>query len=103
MKKFYSGTFTINFLIRTLSLNSKAVKYRHKFFALAAIIFCLFQAFFPLNSFSQKLELSYSYFNLTRNTGGGTLENGDIIEIHALAKVNATVQNIYYVDTIPTG
>ena len=103
MKKFYSGTFTINFLIRTQSLNSKAVKYQNKFFALVAIIFCLFQAFFPSNSFSQKLEFSYSYFNLTRNTGGGTLEQGDVIEIHALVKVNANVNNFYYVDTMPSG
>jgi hypothetical protein len=103
MKKFYSGKFTINFLIRTQSLNNKAVKYRSPIFALVAIIFCLFQTFLPLNSFSQKLELSYSYFNLTRNSGGGTLENGDIIEIHSLAKANATINNLYYIDTIPAG
>lgn len=52
---------------------------------------------------SQKLQFSYSYVNFTRNTGGGTLENGDIIEIHALAKVNSTTSSFYYIDTIPTG
>ena len=31
------------------------------------------------------------------------LKQGDIIEVHALAKVNATVKNFYYIDTIPTG
>ena len=62
-----------------------------------------FQLTIPLASFSQKLELSYSYFNITRNNGGGTLEQGDTIEIHALAKVNSTTKNFYYVDTIPTG
>ena len=38
--------------------------------------FGFIQTFVPLAGFSQKLELSYSYFNLTRNTGGGTLELG---------------------------
>ncbi|MEP6847043.1 MAG: hypothetical protein ABI861_13615, partial [Panacibacter sp.] len=31
----------------------------------------------PVSVFSQKLEFSYSYFNLTRNAGGGTLQQGD--------------------------
>ena len=56
-----------------------------------------------MSSFSQKLEFSYSYFNLTRNSGGGTLEQGDTIEVHALVKVNATTNNFYYIDTIRTG
>ncbi|MEO6187188.1 MAG: hypothetical protein ABIO82_03765, partial [Ginsengibacter sp.] len=42
-------------------------------------------------------------FNVTRNAGGGTLQQGDTIEVHALAKINATVNNFYYVDTIPSG
>ncbi len=54
-------------------------------------------------SFAQKLQFSYSYFNLTRNTAGGTLEQGDTIEVHALVKVNATTNNFYYIDTICTG
>ncbi|MGH2646061.1 MAG: hypothetical protein ACRDE8_00775, partial [Ginsengibacter sp.] len=52
---------------------------------------------------SQKLQFSYSYINLTRNNGGGTLEQGDTIEVHALVKVNATTKNFYYVDTIRPG
>ena len=51
----------------------------------------------------QALIFSYSYENVTRNSGGGTLENGDIIEVHALVKVNDPTKNFYYVDTIGTG
>ena len=100
MKKFYSGKFIIPFLT-TKKFPSKV--FRKKAFTIVIILFCTINTFSPLNLFSQKLEFSYSYFNLTRNTGGGTLEQGDIIEVHALAKVNATVDNIYYIDTIPTG
>ena len=52
---------------------------------------------------AQKLEFSYSYINLSRNNGGGTLEQGDTIEVHALVKVNAITNNFYYIDTIRTG
>ncbi|MEO6814360.1 MAG: hypothetical protein ABI172_10545 [Ginsengibacter sp.] len=46
---------------------------------------------------------SYSYQNVTRNVGGGTLEKGDIIEVRALVLVNVTTNNFYYIDTIRTG
>ncbi len=62
---------------------------------------CLF--FAPSSIRSQKLTFSYSYQNVTRNSTGGTLENGDIIEVHALLKVDATTNSLYYIDTIPTG
>ncbi len=67
--------------------------------------FCILQTAIPLHLLSQttKLEFSYSYFNLSRNNGGGTLEQGDTIEIHALAKVNSTTNNFYFIDSIPTG
>ncbi len=52
---------------------------------------------------SQKLQFSYSYINLSRNNGGGTLQQGDTIEVHALVKVNATTNNFYYIDTIRNG
>ncbi len=50
-------------------------------------------------------SFSYSYFNLSRNNGGGTLEKGDTIEVHALAYISKgkTVTNHYYIDTIRTG
>ena len=59
--------------------------------------------FFSFSANSQKLQFSYSYINLSRNNGGGTLEQGDTIEVHALVKVNATTKNFYYIDTIRTG
>ena len=103
MKKFYPESFTFNFFIDTKLLIICVLRYRNKNLIPSGIIACLVLAFAPSNSFSQKIELSYSYFNTTRNTGGGNLEHGDTIEIHALAKVNATINNLYYIDTIPTG
>src|SRR3978361_19114 len=49
---------------------------------------------------AQKLQFSYSYINLSRTNAGGTLEQGDTIEVHALVKVNSTTNNFYYIDTI---
>ena len=67
-----------------------------------ALIFLSLSLFAP-QAKSQKLQFSYSYMNLSRNNGGGTLEQGDTIEVHALVKVNATTKNFYYIDTIRTG
>jgi hypothetical protein len=63
----------------------------------------LLTLFFSISASSQKLQFSYSYINLSRNNGGGTLEQGDTIEVHALVKVNSTTKNFYYIDTIRTG
>ena len=63
----------------------------------------VFPLFFSFTAKSQKLQFSYSYINLSRNNGGGTLEQGDTIEVHALVKVNAITKNFYYIDTIRTG
>ena len=60
-------------------------------------------AFTPAHLLAQDLEFSYSYLNITRNNGGGTLEKGDIIEVHALVKVNVTASRFYYIDTIRAG
>jgi hypothetical protein len=57
----------------------------------------------PFFTKGQALIFSYSYENVTRNNGGGTLEAGDTIEVHALVKVNLRTQNFYYTDIIPTG
>ncbi|MDQ6902979.1 MAG: hypothetical protein M3139_08215, partial [Bacteroidota bacterium] len=70
---------------------------------LFTILIMLAELFIPVVTYAQKLEFSYSYFNITRNNGGGTLEQGDTIEVHALAKVNSNTNNFYYVDTIPAG
>ncbi|MEO8820066.1 MAG: hypothetical protein ABI374_04430, partial [Ginsengibacter sp.] len=57
----------------------------------------------PSSTNAQKLTFSYSYQNVTRNSIGGTLENGDIIKVHALVKVDAATKSFYYIDSIPTG
>jgi len=59
--------------------------------------------FFPSFTNAQGLIFSYSYENVTRNNGGGNLETGDTIEVHALAKVNTPTKDFYYTDTISTG
>lgn len=46
---------------------------------------------------------SYTYQNVTRANGGGTLEPGDIIEVRALMKIDRVATNLYYIDTIPAG
>jgi len=100
MKKFYSGIFNIKaFRFSTLpTLNGLKIS-TLAFFILLHILTLIL----PVESYSQKLEFSYSYFNLTRNNGGGTLEQGDTIEIHALIKINTSTSNTFYVDTIPVG
>lgn len=46
---------------------------------------------------------SYTYQNVTRANGGGTLEPGDVIEVRALMKVDRAASRMYYIDTIPDG
>ena len=103
MEKIYSGTFNIHVLPVVKSPTSQFLNCRMKLLMEFVFLFCFLQLIIPLASFSQKLEFSYSYFNLTRNNGGGTLEQGDTIEIHALIKINNSSSNTYYVDTIPVG
>ncbi|MDP4283868.1 MAG: T9SS type A sorting domain-containing protein [Bacteroidota bacterium] len=74
-----------------------------KYIAIVVVFLSFFAVLIPSFLNAQKLEFSYSYFNLTRNNGGGTLEQGDTIEVHALVKVNSTTNNFYYIDTIPAG
>lgn len=102
MKKFYSGTFKVCFVFGKKILEIIFLKNNKNIIRILPFLF-LFQFINTGKSFSQKLLLSYSYFNLTRNNGGGNLEHGDTIEIHALAQVNATVKSFYYIDTIPVG
>ncbi len=46
---------------------------------------------------------SYTYQNVTRANGGGTLETGDTIEVRALMKIDRVASRLYYIDTIPVG
>ncbi len=66
----------------------------------AIAIFILFSFSIPL---SAQVTFSYSYLNVTRSNGGGTLEKGDIIEVRALAKIDSKISNFYYIDTIRPG
>ncbi|MGN6530590.1 MAG: hypothetical protein ACTHK0_02395 [Ginsengibacter sp.] len=74
-------------------------------FVLAGLFLFFTGILFPFFSFAQPaVTLSYSYENITRNNGGGTLEKGDIIEVHALMYIQKkTTKNIYYLDTIRQG
>ena len=103
MQKLYSGTFNIRVLSNIKSSISQLLNHRKG--ALKAFVFllCSLQLILPYRSIAQKMVFSYSYFNVTRNNGGGTLEQGDTIEIHALVKINNSSSNFFYVDTIPTG
>lgn len=60
----------------------------------------------PYSVFSQPtVNFSYSYINVTRNNGGGTLETGDIIEIHALVNLPSgnSISNVYFIAPITAG
>ncbi len=83
-------------------LTVKPVFFRNNLFGF--LVFSLMSSFFTCSTVEgQNLTFSYSYQNVTRNSTGGTLENGDTIEVHALVKVDVTTSNFYYIDTIRTG
>lgn len=96
MRKCYSKNLKIN-----RSEKKRAVK---AFLFLSFFVLVSFLSVLPKSLFAQ-IGFSYSYFDLTRNNGGGTLEPGDIIEIHALGFINTgtTIQNLYFTDSIRSG
>ncbi|HVZ97489.1 MAG TPA: T9SS type A sorting domain-containing protein [Chitinophagaceae bacterium] len=100
MKNIYTGKIDVSCEIQFSSSTWRFYSFRN-FCRLALAI--LITVIIPRSGNSQKLQLSYSYFNLTRNAGGGTTETGDTIEIHALALITGKVRSFYYIDTIPTG
>ncbi|MEO6314163.1 MAG: T9SS type A sorting domain-containing protein [Chitinophagaceae bacterium] len=57
---------------------------------------------------SAKIKFSNSYVNITRNTLGGTVESGDILEIRTTLYVNSTynttgmIYYLRYVDNLPS-
>ncbi len=101
--KNYSGRFNLLFLNaeRKIKIILSATIKRPAIYLLGVIF--LSYLFSPLDTIAQKLNFSYSYINITRGVGGGTLEQGDIIEVRALIKVNAITNNLYYIDTMRTG
>lgn len=88
------------------SATKKHVIMRTSAFIVFSFVFVL-QIFLSSESFAQVpvMDFSYSYINVTRNNGGGTLETGDIIEMHALInlKNGSTISNAYFISTIPSG
>ena len=96
MRKCYSKNLKIN-----RSEKERAVK---PFLFLSFFTSVFFLSVLPKTLFAQ-IGFSYSYFDLTRNNGGGTLEPGDIIEVHALGFVTTgtTIKNFYFTDSIRSG
>ena len=66
-----------------------------------AIIICFLQVL-PGDTMAQNVY-SYTYQNVTRNDGGGTLEQGDTIEVRALVRVVSTTTRFFYTATIGAG
>jgi hypothetical protein len=101
MKNVYASRFVLKFFggfTQRLSI------WRRKIFFVCSITILFSYLLFSSSHISaQNLTFSYSYQNVTRNSTGGTLENGDTIEVHALVKVDVTTSNFYYIDTIRTG
>ncbi len=96
--------YSINFDLFLTATEKKTTSATGRKGIIYLLIGCLFAIqFSPLCLVAQKLEFSYSYINITRGIGGGTLEQGDIIEVRALVKVNAVTNNFYYIDTMRTG
>jgi len=77
--------------------------YYEKIFIPVITLFFILGILHPSLVNGQALIFSYSYQNVTRNTTGGTLENGDIIEVHALVKVDKKAKSFYYIDTVRSG
>ena len=90
-----------------LYLSAYQKKNGNKFFiAILFVVLNFGTSFIPITVFSQPtVNFSYSYINVTRNTGGGTLETGDIIEVHALINLPSgnAISNVYFIAPITTG
>jgi len=79
--------------------------YRNSLF-LGFILFSFLTSLLPYSAFSQPaVNFSYSYINVTRNNGGGTLETGDTIEVHALVNLPTgnALSNVYFIAPISAG
>ena len=84
-------------------LSAKKVRYSDRSRGFLVFFFLFFvPIFFSSGLFAQSLDFSYSYLNITRNNGGGTLEVGDTIEVHALVpvKTGTSITNVYFIAPI---
>ena len=100
MKKFYQKKHVASRI--DIMLLHRCSRYGKRIIFLC-VFFIAVQLLVSSNLSAQKLNFSYSYLNITRGNGGGTLEPLDVIEVRALVKVNATTSNFYYIDTIRKG
>lgn len=98
MENLYSRDFLMGFTNK--KENKKSFFLFKEFFIGILLLFILHH--FPAGLSAQNI-FSYSYQNVTRNNGGGTLEKGDTIEVRALVKVEVATPNFYYIDTIRPG
>lgn len=103
MIKYFSGVPLR--LTSYFSIGNKKIICRKLPLAFIIIFITVIQSFISKNISAQGVTFSYSYFNITRNTTGGTLQTGDVIEIHALAYVptGTTISDFYFTDSIRTG
>jgi len=68
------------------------------------LILISFGFIFSYHSYAQVAEFSKSYINITKGTNGGTIENGDVLEIRATFAVRSGgFDSCAYYDVIPTG
>ena len=81
-----------------LAIKAKAANVK----SVLLIVFLVHNLVFTAKIQAQNI-FSYSYQNVSKNNGGGTLEKGDTIEIRALIKVEITTPNLYFIDTIRPG
>lgn len=103
MKKYFFEEPIRSFL-EIFILRDRIIKIRSIRAAIIFFIVLFSQSIFPKPLFGQ-INFSFSYFNISRNNGGGSVEQGDTLEVHALAYVftGTTVSNLYYTDSIRTG
>lgn len=84
------------------ALLSKRALFKGKMPFRAMLLFIGFLQLIPSLGKAQNVY-SYTYQNVTRNNGGGTLEQGDTIEVRALVRVVDQTDNFFFRDSIDPG
>lgn len=76
---------------------SASIPYKTGVLAITLLTICL-------DSSAQSIDFGKSYINVTKGTGGGTVEPGDVLEIRASIVVRTgTFDSCAYFDAIPAG
>lgn len=72
--------------------------------AFFGVVIFIFFSHIPFLSYSQIIDFGKSYINVTKGTGGGTVEPGDVLEIRASIVVRSgTYDSCAYFDAVPAG